>query len=333
MFNKQDGIYIKEGDNEIFIPSFDNRFQFIKQNILIQTKQNDIKQLIKNILITKRWQKYKNLEKIVDEIFNYIVVYIKNDNDLNKCLNTLKQLVENKNNLNFSKLLKYETFNLCDKLNKTNFFKNKDLLEKIFKIKDTTIGEGEILLTMLSNCHKGKIVDLFLNNTITKSYKQIEVKSKDGRIGNEHNVRKFLDKLKQNDKLFNILNTDSDTIIFNKILKNISNISINEQVNILYNIRTEKNSILKDYFTEQIKSILEEIDNIDYSKLMLAIQIYSYCGNMKADYIIFLDNLNLLIIQSNCLWGIYEQLLNYKIKIVYNISDRKGFSVTYHADK
>lgn len=333
MFNKQDGIYIKEGDNEIFIPSFDNRFQFIKQNILIQTKQNDIKQLIKNILITKRWQKYKNLEKIIDEIFNYIVVYIKNDNDLNKCLNTLKQLVENKNNLNFSKLLKYETFNLCDKLNETNFFKNKDLLEKIFKIKDTTIGEGEILLTMLSNCHKGKIVDLFLNNTITKSYKQIEVKSKDGRIGNEHNVRKFLDKLKQNDKLFNILNTDSDTIIFNKILKNISNISINEQVNILYNIRTEKNSILKDYFTEQIKSILEEIDNIDYSKLMLAIQIYSYCSNMKADYIIFLDNLNLLIIQSNCLWGIYEQLLNYKIKIVYNISDRKGFSVTYHADK
>ena len=90
---------------------------------------------------------------------------------------------------------------------------------------------------------------------------------------------------------------------------------------------------LKDYFIEQIRVILKEFDNIDYNKLMLSIQIYSYCSNLNANYLILLDNLNMLIINSSCLWGIYEQILKYNIKIGYNISDRKGFSVSYIANK
>ena len=40
--NSLDGIYIKEGKNNIFIPSSDIRFQTIKQNILIQNKKEII---------------------------------------------------------------------------------------------------------------------------------------------------------------------------------------------------------------------------------------------------------------------------------------------------
>ncbi len=330
---KKDGIYIKEGNKKIFIPSTDSKFDIIKQNILLQDKQEYIKQLIKQLLIVNRWEKYKNLDKIVDEIYNIIVLYIKNDKELNKCIKTLNQLVNKENIINFNEILKLETVNIYQKLDKTNFFKNKELLKKLFKIKETMIGEGELLLTLISNCRKGKIVDLFLNDLNNKIYKQIEIKSKDGRIGNEHNVRKFLDKLKKSKNCFDINIEDSDTIIFKKILNKINFLSLDEKIKLLYNIRTEKSSILKDYFIEQIKAILEEFDNIDYSKLMLSIQIYSYCSNMKADYIILLNDLNLLIIKPGCLWGIYEQLLKYKIKIGFNVSDRKGFSVAYIANK
>lgn len=331
--NSLDGIYIKEGKNNIFIPSSDIRFQTIKQNILIQNKKEIIKELIFNLLNINGWNKYKNLNRIVDEIYNYIILYIKNDIDLKNCINTLNQLIKNDNVLDFNKLLKAETLNIYKQLDKTNFFKNKDLLQQLFKIKETMIGEGEILLSILTNCHKGKIVDLFLNNLNNKTYKQIEIKSQNGRIGNEQNVREFLDKLKQSKNIFNIIKQDSDTIIFKKILKKISSLTLEQQIDILYNIRTEKSSILKDYFIEQIRVILEEFDNIDYNKLMLSIQIYSYCSNLNANYLILLDNLNMLIINSSCLWGIYEQILKYNIKIGYNISDRKGFSVSYIANK
>lgn len=330
---QSDGIYIKEGDKEIFISASDNKFQTIKQNLLINDKQTIIKQLLKQSLIINRWEKYKNLDKIVDEIYNIIILFIKTDKDLSKCINTLKQIIEKKNILDFNKLLKYKNLNIYQHLSSTNFFKNKNLLEKLFKIKETMIGEGEILLTLITNCRKGKIVDLFLNDEYNKIYKQIELKSKNGRIGNEHYVRKYIDKLKNNKNNFGVIKTDSDSIIFKKILKCIPKLSIDEQIKILYNIRTEKCSILKDYFIEQIKAVLEEFKSIQYDKLMLAIQIYSYCSNLNANYLILLDNLDVLILHPSCLWNIYDQLLEYNIKIGYNISDRKGFSVTYIANK
>ena len=86
----------------------------------------------------------------------------------------------------------------------------------------------------------------------------------------------------------------------------------------------------ENYFKTQLNTILTEFENIKYDKLLLATQIYSYCTYIGANYLILLNNMKALNIEINCLWGIYEQIVDQPIKINYSISNRYGFGVTYN---
>ena len=127
--------------------------------------------------------------------------------------------------------------------------------------------------------------------------------------------------------LFNVNKNTSDTNCIKNIILKLPLIPINQRINYLYNFRTERNSVIEKYFKKQIYSILKGFKNINYDKLLLAIQIYSYCASRTINFLIFLNDLDIFILKSNCLWGIYEQLLLANIKIGFNISDRKGFSI------
>lgn len=332
-----DGIYIKNGNQNIFIPSNNININLdnIQNNLLILNNKQIIKQLISDLLILNKWNKFNNFNKLVDEIYYVIENYLTYKN-IDDCINGLKFLL-NKDKFNLIKKIKNNKLNIFKYVKSYKqliFFHNKELLLKLIKINDRTIGDGEIFLTLFTNCYKGKIVDLFIIDSINKEYIQLELKGNNGRIGSELNARYFLDKVKDPKSKeytkFNIDNNKTDIQCIKKIINSIPKFSIDEQIEYLYEIRTEKNSINSDYFKEQIRTILEEFDNnINYEKLILAIQIYSYCVNIVTNYLILINNLDLCIIKINCLWGIYEQLLEFDLKINFNITTRKGFGITY----
>lgn len=280
--------------------------------------------LIDNLLETNKWNAFNICNDFKNLLISNIVEHI--GSDYEKYENAIKSLqyINDKNNL-CNGFLKYTNFDLNLLIKKEfSFFKNNNLLSKIFNISNKTIGKGELLFTLFTKCYKGKVVDLFAIDKQIKEYKQIEIKGPDGRIGSQTQAREFIDAYKiQN-------NIPSDNKAIKKIINDLESLSINQKISIIYNMRTEYASIDENYFKTQLNTILTEFENIKYDKLLLATQIYSYCTYIGANYLILLNNMKALNIEINCLWGIYEQIIDQPIKINYSISNRYGFGVTYN---
>lgn len=292
-----------------------------KNTIILYDKFKLIYTLCCDILKLNKWDKYQYYSKLCIELFNILLTYIDNKN-IDNCIHDL-QYIKNKKNLNNIYInFKYNCLDILSKNKKIKFFNDYHILLDIMNISGRNFGHGEIFFTLFTNCYKGKVVDLFFIDEKNKQYKQIELKGKEGRIGSGNHLRNFIDG--------HIIDNMSDALIIKNIINNIKHIkNINEKTEILYNFRSEFKSINKEYFKEQIKSILNEFEDIDYVKLILSIQIYSYCNILTADYLILQNKLDVCCIKINCLWDIYMQLLGIKLKINFNFADRKGFSITY----
>ena len=286
----------------------------------------NINGLLNDIFVLNKWDKFAKYESFITLLHNVLSKYI-TTNNITQCVSAL-QFISNKDNLN-NAFLKKSKFNLMDifKNNNLSFFNNKQLISDIIALSDRNIGNGEIFFTLFTKCYKGKVVDLFVIDKQNREYNQVEIKGPDGRIGTELQARNFLDEYKLSNKI------TSDTEAVKRIIKDLPTYSNKAKIDTIYGLRTEYSSINKEYFTMQIDAILNEFSDIQYDKLILATQIYSYCSSIRANYLVLLNKTDICNIKIDCLWGIYEQLLDTNLKIKFSISNRYGFGVTYIPNK